>query len=66
MSCQNYIEIYTNGKTLKGRRKSVFRGEVKKTLITVCEALIKFLTLIVSRQDVLTALKKLGLSTEIL
>ena len=24
------------------RRECVFRGEVKKTLITVCEALIKF------------------------
>ena len=45
MSCQNYTDIYTNGKTLKRRRECVFRGEVKKTMITVCEALINFLTL---------------------
>ena len=30
MSCQNYTDIYTNGKTLKRRRECVFRGEVKK------------------------------------
>ena len=30
----------------------MFQGEVKKTLITVCEALINALTLIVSREDV--------------
>ena len=64
MPCQNYTEIYTNGKTLKERREFVFRGEVKKTLINVCEALINFLALIVSREDILCALKKLGLSIE--
>ena len=33
---------------------------------TVCEALISLLTLMVSKEDVLSALKKLGLSVEIL
>ena len=41
MPCQNCTEIYTKGKALKGRRECVFRGEVKKTLITVCEVLKK-------------------------
>ena len=39
MPCQNYTEIYMKGKALKGRRECVFRGKVKKTLITVCEVL---------------------------
>ena len=56
MSCQNFTEIYTNSKILKRRRKCVFRGEVKQTLITVCEALVNALTLIVSREDVLSGL----------
>ena len=51
---------------LKGRRDWEFRGEVKKTLITVCEAIINFSILIMSREDILSALKKLALSTEIL
>ena len=33
---------------------------------TVCKALINLLTLIVPREDLLSALKKLGLSVEIL
>ena len=52
MSCQNYTDIYTNGKTLKRRRECVFRGEVKKTMITICETLINFLTLRVSGEGV--------------
>ena len=37
-------------------------SEVKKTLTNAYKALINFLTLIVSREDVLSALRKLGLS----
>ena len=37
-------------------------SEVKKTLTNAYMALINFLTLIVSREDVLSALRKLGLS----
>ena len=37
-------------------------SEVKKTLTNAYKALIDFLTLIVSREDVLSALRKLGLS----
>ena len=31
ISCQNYTDIYTNGKSLKERRECVFRGKAKKT-----------------------------------
>ena len=37
-------------------------SEVKETLTNAYKALINFLTLIVSREDVLSALRKLGLS----
>ena len=53
-------------KTLKGKRECVFRGEVKKTLIPVCEILINPLVLIVLREDVLSALNNLELSRQIL
>ena len=62
MSCQNYTDAHTNGKTMNGRRE--FGAKLRKR--TVCEALINLLTLIVSIEDVLSAMKKLGLSVEIL
>ena len=30
MSCQNYADTHTNGKTLNGRREYMFRGKVKE------------------------------------
>ena len=50
MSCQNYTDTYANGKTLNGKRECVFRGKVKKTQITVSEAIINLLTLIVQER----------------
>ena len=66
MSYQNYTDTYTNGKTLKRRREYVFWGKVKETWITVYEELINLLILIVSRENVLSAMNILGLSVEIL
>ena len=50
MSCQDDTDTYTNGKTLNGRRECVFRGKIKKTKITVGEAIPNLLTLIVSKE----------------
>ena len=66
MSYQNYTDTYTNGKTLKRRREYVFWGKVKETWITVYEELINLLILIVSRENVLSAMNILELSVEIL
>ena len=66
MSYQNYTDTYTNGKTLKRRREYVFWGKVKETWITVYEELINLLILIVSRENVLSAMNILRLSVEIL
>ena len=62
MSCHNYTDAHTKGKTMNERRE--FGAKLGKR--TVCEALINLLTLLVSIKDVLSALKKLGLSVEIL
>ena len=43
-----------------------FRGKVKKTQITVYEELTKLLILIVPGEDVLSAMKELGFSVEVL
>ena len=55
MSCRNYTNTCTKEKTLKGRRECMFQGKVMKTQITVGEELINLLSLIVSREDVLSA-----------
>ena len=60
ISCDNYADTYMKGKTLNGRRECMFRGKVKKTLITFCEAIITLLTLIVSRETSSVHLKNEG------
>ena len=62
MSCQNYTDTHTNGKMEEGNE--CFGAKLRKH--TVRKALIKLLTSIVSREDVFSALKKLGFSVEIL
>ena len=54
-----------NGKTLKGRRECVFRDEVGNTDYCL-RGINKPFTFTMPREDVLCALKELGLSMEIL
>ena len=64
MSSQNYSEIHTKSKILKGRREYMFRGIVKKNSGYCLRDINKPITYTSVRKDVLSVLNKLGLSSE--
>ena len=64
MSSQNFSEIHIKGKILKGKGEYMFWGVVKKNSGFRLRRINKPITYTNVREDVLSVLKKLGLSRE--
>ena len=64
MSSQNYSENHAKGKILKEKSEYLFRGTVKKNSGFRLRRINKPITYTSVREDVLSVLQKLGLSSE--